>query len=93
MREYKIIKTTHNYSPYEDKVAYAIVGTTYMRAEPDAKRGVYLDKSDDMFIIATDIKDANDLLIFNLFRLVQKHVFDLKNECDLNGFESQSSEC
>ena len=88
MREYKVIKTVHKYSPLENKVAYAIIVTTHLVAEADAKRGICLDNPEDLFIIATDITDATNILINHA------HTADvnMKDECDLNAFESQSSE-
>ena len=63
MKEFKVIKTTHSYSNLKDSVAYAIISTTYMTAEPDAKHGVHLDNEEDMFIIAKDVAEANVMLI------------------------------
>jgi len=63
MKEFKVIKATHLYSKLEDNSAYAIISTTYLRAEPDAKHGVYLDNEEDMFIIAKDVTEANTMLI------------------------------
>jgi len=63
MKEFKVIKTTHSYSNLKDNVAYAIISTTYMTAEPDAKHGVHLDNEEDMFIIAKDVTEANVMLI------------------------------
>jgi len=59
MKEFKVVKTTHKYSPKPDKEAYAIVVSTHLRAEPDAKLGaVNLEDPDDMYIIALDINEA-----------------------------------
>ena len=63
MKEFKVIKTTHSYSNLKDNVPYAIISTTYMTAEPDAKHGVHLDNEEDMFIIAKDVTEANVMLI------------------------------
>jgi|TARA_Y100000034_G_C6904031_1_gene418971 hypothetical protein len=63
MKEFKVIKTTHSYSQLSHHLAYAIISTTYMTAEPDAIHGVHLDNEEDMFIIARDIAEAHVMLI------------------------------
>lgn len=68
MKEFKVIKTTHLYSKLDNKLAYAIVSTTYLLAEPDSRRGVHLDDEDDMFIIAHDIDDAHEMLINKIYK-------------------------
>lgn len=65
-KEFKVVKTTHKYSPKPDKEAYAIVVSTYLRAEPDSKEGVYLENPDDMFIIAYRMADAHLFLLEHL---------------------------
>ena len=70
MKEFKVIKTTHLYSKLKDHLAYAIVSTTYMIAEPDAKHGVHLDNEEDMFIIAKDVDEANTILINEIYNQV-----------------------
>jgi|TARA_Y100000310_G_C20050389_1_gene520292 hypothetical protein len=67
MKEFKVIKTTHMYSPLEDNLAYAIISSTYLRAEPDAIRGVHLDDEEDMFIIANDMADAHEMLVNKIY--------------------------
>ena len=72
MKEFKVIKTTHSYSNLEDNVAFAIISTTYLRAEPDAVHGVYLDNEEDMFIIAIDMAEANAMLIDRIHNQICK---------------------
>ena len=55
LKEFKVIITSHQRAA----LAYAIVVSVYMTAEPDAKPGVYLDKHDDMFIIAYNFQEAS----------------------------------
>ncbi len=65
-KEFKVVKTTHKYSPKPDKEAYAIVASIYLRAEPDSKEGVYLENPDNMFIIAYRLPDAHLFLLEHL---------------------------
>jgi len=67
MKEFKVIKTTHSYSKLKDHLAYAIISTTYMTAEPDAQHGVHFDNEEDMFIIAKDVAEANTMLINKIY--------------------------
>jgi hypothetical protein len=67
MKEFKVIKGTHQYSKLDKKVCYAIVSSTYMVAECDAKRGVYVDNEEDMYIIAKDIADADKMLVGKIY--------------------------
>ena len=67
MKEFKVIKGTHPHSKLEDGLSYAIVSTTYVVAEPDAKRGVYFDNEEDMYIIAKDIADADKMLVSKIY--------------------------
>ena len=68
MKEFKVIKTTHSYSKLPYHLAYAIISTTYMTAEPDAKHGIHLDDEEDMFIIAKDIAEAHVMLINKMYQ-------------------------
>lgn len=63
-KEYKVVKCTHNYSNIdrEGKLAYAIVATTHLVAEPDIKPTVCLDKENDMFVIAKSFDIAYQML-------------------------------
>tara|TARA_R100000152_G_C6561869_1_gene32389 strand:+ start:275 stop:520 length:246 start_codon:yes stop_codon:yes gene_type:complete len=73
MKEFKVIKTKHLYSKLPNKLAYAIVSTTYLLAEPGSRRGVYtLYDEDDMFIIAHDINDAHEMLIDHIYKEQKK---------------------
>jgi hypothetical protein len=59
LNEYKIVKTTHKYSRRPDKEAYAVVATSCLFAEPDAKDGfVSTEDPNDMYVIAHGIKEA-----------------------------------
>ncbi len=52
MYEYKIIETTHRYTVKSDKSALAVVVTSYIGAEPDAKEGyINMDDKDNMYVI------------------------------------------
>jgi len=62
MIEFKVVKTTHRYSPKKDKVAYAIVADVVLRAEPDARIGINLEDEDDMYIIARTMNEAAHML-------------------------------
>ena len=66
-REFKVIKTTHQYSRLKEHLAYAIVTSIVMTAENDAVLGTVNldddnDDDDDGYIIATNIQHASDLL-------------------------------
>ena len=67
MIEFKVVKTTHKRSGLGNRLAYAIISTSYFRAEPDADRGVHLDDEDDMFIIAYDMNDAHEMLVDKIY--------------------------
>lgn len=67
MKEFKVITGIHPHSKLEDGLSYAIVSTTYMVAESDAKRGVYIDNKEDMYIIAKDIADADKMLVDKIY--------------------------
>lgn len=59
MLEFKIVRVDYSKNNLlkSDK-AFAIVVSTHLIAEPDARRGVYLAVPEDMFVIANDISDA-----------------------------------
>ena len=42
MKEFKVIKDTHQHSKLYKKMCYVIVSSTYIVAEGNAKRGVYI---------------------------------------------------
>ena len=67
MKEFKVIKTTHNRSKLKNKLAQAIISTSYFGGDPDSGRGVHLDNEDDMFIIAKDMQDAHELLLKKIY--------------------------
>jgi len=71
MKEFKVIKTTHNRSPLGNKLAYAIISTTYFLAEPDSIRGCHFDDEDDMFIIAKSIQDAHEMLVDKIYKPIK----------------------
>jgi|19_taG_2_1085344.scaffolds.fasta_scaffold98695_1 hypothetical protein len=63
MREYKIVKTTHKYSKKSNKIAYAVVVSTYLIAEPDAiLKTISTKNPDDMYVIANSYQDACELV-------------------------------
>ena len=66
MKEFKVIKTTHKRSPLKDKLAYAIISTTYF-GDGQGPRGVHLDDKDDMFIIAIDMNEAHTILVNEIY--------------------------
>tara|TARA_R110000822_G_scaffold16329_13_gene55757 strand:+ start:2017 stop:2448 length:432 start_codon:yes stop_codon:yes gene_type:complete len=69
MYEYKIIETTHRYAVKSDKSALAVIVTSIIGAEPDAKEGyINMDDKDNMYVIARNYEDA--------CKIVCKHYHD-----------------
>ena len=61
-KEYKIVATIHPYSKLKDKIAYAIVTTTYLVAEPDSLLG-YIDLGPSGgYVIASNLEHASTIL-------------------------------
>ena len=84
MYEYKIIETTHRYAVKSDKSALAVIVTSIIGAEPDAKEGyINMDDKDNMYVIARNYEDA--------CKIVCKHYHDayIKETIKLNGDMAQ----
>ena len=87
MYEYKIIETTHQYAVKSNKSALAVVVTSYVGAEPDAKEGyINMDDKDNMYVIARNYEDA--------CKFVCKHYHDAYiKETTIETVEEQCMEC